>query len=75
MKKKNLNIKLQLNKETIASLNNDQMKEINGGFSVDTGCGGKCVLTFVRTNCVTGCVICPISTQCPTNTCPATWNC
>ena len=31
MKKKNVNLKLQLNKETIANLNNSQMNDIRGG--------------------------------------------
>lgn len=42
MKKKNLNQKLQLNKETIANLNNNEMNNVKGGTitQVET-CGWK----------------------------------
>ena len=43
--KKKINKKLQLNKQTIAKLNNDEMNNINGG---------KTVPTFVG-NCTAGC--------------------
>ena len=68
MKKKNLNQKLQLNKETIANLNNDQMNELKGGLTqvctqVQT-CGWKseCI-------CTTGL---PCTVTCPSVTCTIT---
>lgn len=42
MKKKNLNLKLQFNKETIAKLNNDQLNEVKGGTATQVQtCGWK----------------------------------
>jgi len=39
MKKVKFNGKLSLNKETIAKLNDSQMKSVNGGATVNTLCG------------------------------------
>ena len=64
MKKIKLNKKLQLNKETIAKLNNDQMNGVKGGASETcvTNCG-TCA-TYCGT-CVT-CAGCETITACYT---------
>jgi len=42
MKKVTLNKKLQLNKETIANLNEKQMNEVKGGAAFTSGCTDSC---------------------------------
>ena len=39
---KKLNKKLTLNKETIASLNNEQMGDVKGGFTYALSMGARC---------------------------------
>lgn len=57
MKKKKLNLKLQLNKETIANLNSEQMLKIKGGASETC------------TSCDTCYTVCSPYTACNQNTC------
>jgi len=57
MKKVKFNKKLQLNKETISNLNNDQMNQLQGGTSLTkalTYCGGRTCINWGAT-CLTNC--------------------
>jgi hypothetical protein len=72
MKKVKLTKKLQLNKETIAKLNENQMTNIQGGtMSRWTICLGDCAVTCVPTCYGTSIVECPE----PTADCGVTTNC
>ena len=64
MKKIQLNKKLQLNKETVANLNNDQMNNINGG-GVFSWFGATCQQTLCKdAKCTVVGVTCGSNTQC-----------
>lgn len=47
--------KLQLNKETIAKLNNDSMSQIKGGALANAKVGGKAGLWTFEGECTKGC--------------------
>ncbi len=56
---KKLNKKLTLNKETIASLNNEQMGAVKGGFTYALSMGARCIKSKGNGHGVT--------CKCPTN--------
>lgn len=71
--------KLQLNKETVASLNGEKMSKVRGGTSDGYGCDTTFLYTFAA-DCDTIMITehcsehCP-SVACESNTCPFTYWC
>jgi len=57
MKRNEISKKLVLNKKTVSDLNINELKQVVGGYSVETYCNTDC-----RTNCASNCVTCQPTT-------------